>query len=158
MRPVSTHGLRIADYCSYRGLLVLSGVDLAFKGGNDHIIRSDDGKTALWAGAIDDVWDLGKPVGSGGPWKDSLVAAGAVSDPYLMTGYDRKRLSLRSDITTAIRVEVDISGMGDWQTYRTFEASPDQEMEHLFPDSFQAYWIRFHSAKAATVTTWLEYE
>jgi len=158
VRPVSTHGLRIADYCSYRGLLVLSGVDLAFKGGNDHIIRSDDGKTALWAGAIDDVWDLGKPVGSGGPWKDSLVAAGAVSDPYLMTGYDRKRLSLRSDITTAIRVEVDISGMGDWQTYRTFEASPDQEMEHLFPDSFQAYWIRFHSAKAATVTTWLEYE
>jgi hypothetical protein len=158
VRPVSTHGLRISDYCSYRGLFVLSGVDMAFEGDNHHLIRSDDGKTALWAGAIDDVWDLGKPVGSGGPWKNTPVAAGAVSDPYLMTGYDRKRLSLQADKATAIRVEIDVSGMGDWQVYETFEIDPVQEAEHLFPDSFQAYWVRFHSENAATVTAWLDYE
>jgi hypothetical protein len=33
-----------------------------------HIIRSDDGKAAVWAGTIDDLWKLGKPSGTGGPW------------------------------------------------------------------------------------------
>jgi len=36
---------------------------------NDRVIRSDDGKAAVWAGVIDDLWKLGKPHGSGGPWK-----------------------------------------------------------------------------------------
>ncbi len=87
---MATHGLRIVDYCSYRGLLVISGFDPAKAGDNRHVIRSSDGKTGLWVGAIDDLWELGKPVGSGGPWKDTAVKAGEVSDAYLMTGYDGK--------------------------------------------------------------------
>lgn len=50
MRPVTTHGRRITDYCSYRGLLVLAGVSPDAKG--EHIVRSDDGKAALWLGAV----------------------------------------------------------------------------------------------------------
>jgi len=69
VRPVASHDLAITDYCSYRGLLVMSGVNAATAGENRHIIRSEDGKAALWVGAIDDLWTLGKPVGTGGPWQ-----------------------------------------------------------------------------------------
>ena len=112
VRPVSSHNLAIKDFCSYRGLLVLSGVDLQKAGDNRHIIRSDDGKTALWVGAIDDLWSLGKPVGTGGPWKLSKVQADQPSDPYLMTGYDKKTLMLESSTSAKITAEIDITGMG----------------------------------------------
>jgi len=158
VRPVATHGLRIVDYCSYRGLLVVSGVDLARAGENRHIIRSSDGKTGLWVGAIDDLWELGKPVGSGGPWKDTEVKADEVSDPYLMTGYDRKELSLSASAETGIRMEVDLTGMGDWVEYRHFAMEEGTPEVFSFPPSFQAYWVRFRSDRPARVTAWLEYQ
>lgn len=157
VRPVATHGLRIVDYCSYRGLLVISGIDLAQAGDNRHVIRSSDGKTGLWVGTIDDLWQLGKPVGSGGPWKDTAVNAGEVSDAYLMTGYDEKALTLSADQNTKVTVEVDLTGMGDWVAYRGFELEAGKEEKHVFPEGFQAYWVRCRSESSATVTAWLEY-
>jgi len=157
VRPVATHSLRIVDYGSYRGLLVISGVDLAEAGENHHLIRSSDGRTGLWVGAIDDLWELGKPVGSGGPWKDSAVKANETSDAYLMTGYDEKELILSADRATKITVEVDLTGMGDWASYREFVLESGKEVKHVFPDDFQAYWIRCRSESAATVTAWCEY-
>jgi hypothetical protein len=70
VRAVATHNRRIHDFCSYSGLFLMSGV-AADAPANPHILRSDDGRAALWAGAIDDVWKLGKPRGLGGPWRDS---------------------------------------------------------------------------------------
>ena len=67
IRPIATHPFRIHDYASYRGMLVLTGVKPEEAGDNAHIIVSDDVKAAVWAGAIDDLWKLGKPVGQGGP-------------------------------------------------------------------------------------------
>ncbi|NLT70118.1 MAG: hypothetical protein GXX91_05420 [Verrucomicrobiaceae bacterium] len=157
VRPVATHGLRIVDYCSYRGLLVIAGVDLAAAGENRHVIRSTDGKTGLWVGAIDDLWDLGKPVGSGGPWLDTAVQAGEPSDPYLMTGYDRKELRLSAEIATTITVEVDLTGMDDWVVYRTFELAAGAEETHLFPDGFQAYWVRCRAADDTVASAQLDY-
>jgi hypothetical protein len=158
VRPVATHDLRIADYCSYRGLLVLSGVRRDAPTESHHIIHSSDGKTALWVGAIDDIWKLGKPTGHGGPWLDSKVEAGVPSDAYLMTGYDQKSLILRSSVATEIAAEIDISGFGHWQTWRTVSVGGETgEHSYEFPEQFQAYWIRFTSAAAATVTAQLEY-
>lgn len=157
VRPVATHGLRIVDYCSYRGLLVISGIDLAQAGDNRHVVRSSDGKTGLWVGAIDDLWELGKPVGSGGPWKGTAVKAGEVSDAYLMTGYDEKELTLSSDQNTKVTIEVDLTGMGDWVGYREFGLEAGKETKHLFPEGYQAYWVRCRSGSDATVTALLEY-
>jgi hypothetical protein len=157
VRPVATHGLRIVDYCSYRGLLVIAGVDLAQAGDNRHVIRSSDGKTGLWVGAIDDLWELGKPVGSGGPWKNTAVKAGEHSDAYLMTGYDEKELTLSSDQNTKVTVEIDLTGMGDWVSYREFALEAGKEEKHLFPDGYQACWMRCRSEVDAKVTAWLEY-
>lgn len=157
VRPVASHRLRISDYCSYRGLLVMSGIDLKKGEGNRHIIRSDDGKAALWVGGIDDVWELGKPVGHGGPWKDSPVKAGEQSDPYLITGYDRKTLHLESVLATTISMQVDITGMGDWKNVRNFTLDRAGTVDYEFPAAFQAYWVRFVSAKDSTVSAQLNY-
>jgi hypothetical protein len=60
IRPVCSHDLRVTGFGGYRGLFLMSGLMPDAKAG-DHILRSDDAKAALWAGAIDDLWKLGKP-------------------------------------------------------------------------------------------------
>lgn len=157
VRPVATHGLRVSDYCSYRGLLVISGVDLAAAGENRHLIRSTDGKTGLWVGAIDDLWELGKPVGKGGPWNGTKIKADEPSDPYLMTGYDEKELTISTEAATTVTVEVDLTGMGDWVVYRAFELAAGAEQKHQFPDGFEAYWVRCRAADDTVATAEFEY-
>jgi hypothetical protein len=158
MRPIATHHLRITDYCSYRGLLVFAGLAPDAKG--DHIVRSDDGKTALWLGAEDDLWALGKPRGEGGPWKDSSVQAGQPSDPYLMTNYDRKSLTLLSDAKEPVvfTVEVDFLGNGNFHEYAKLTTESGKPLQHSFPAGYSAKWIRFTASKATTATAVLHYE
>src|SRR5690554_8237578 len=84
IRPVASHNFRVNDYASYRGMLIMTGINPEEGEGNPHIIVSEDGKAAVWAGVIDDLWKLGKPTGIGGPWKDTSVKADEPSDPYLI--------------------------------------------------------------------------
>ncbi|MGJ8723427.1 MAG: hypothetical protein ACSHYB_02630 [Roseibacillus sp.] len=156
VRPVATHNLAIHDFCSYRGLLILSGIKEDTQSNNPHLIRSDDGKTALWAGAIDDTWKLGKPRGKGGPWKETPVKAGAPSDPYLMTAYDEKHLTLSASIPCTITAQVDLTGDGNWVNYQTFQIS--ENIDHTFPKAFSAYWIRFVSNEDTKASAILEYK
>lgn len=159
VRPISSHNLRIHDYASYRGLLVMTGLDPAASSG-EHIIRSEDGAAALWAGAIDDLWKLGKPVGQGGPWKDTRVKAGKASDPYLIGFYDKKSLRLSHDAAEAVRfrIEVEPMGHGPWMLYEEVTVQPGESFEHVFSDHFQARWIRFVADKDCQATAWLRYE
>ncbi|MEN9991733.1 MAG: hypothetical protein RLZZ224_1435 [Verrucomicrobiota bacterium] len=156
-RPVATHDRMIHDYCSWHGLLLFTGVETK-PNDNSHIIRSADGKAALWAGVIDDVWKLGKPRGLGGPWKDQAVKSGTASDPYLMTGFDQKSLEIKSDQDTTILIEVDLSGYGNWVTYQSVPVKAGKAFAHRFDDAFSAYWIRFTSSADATVSAQLTYQ
>ncbi len=159
IRPVSSHNLAVKDYCSYRGLFVMSGIDLDAVGDNPHVIVSEDERAALWVGAVDDLWTLGKPVGVGGPWYRSHVGAEEFSDPYLIRGYDRKRLEVVADRPTTVSIQVDITGDGDWRLYKMIDlAEGELAASHVFPEGFQAYWIRFASSRNATLTTELVYD
>lgn len=160
VRPVATHNLRVHDYCSYRGLFVMTGVDLSRAVRNSHILRSTDGRAAVWAGAIDDVWKLGKPRGTGGPWKRTAVTAGIPSDPYLLTGYDQKRITFSHESTASLRfrVETDITGTGIWTTYDSFDVPPGSEVRHVFPRAYSAYWLRVTSDHDGVATAQLQYD
>ena len=160
IRPISTHNYHINDYASYRGMLVLTGVTPKEGKGNPHIVVSGDGKAAVWVGVIDDLWTLGKPVGQGGPWKDSKVKAGVPSDPYLIAFYDKKELSLshQSDKDVVITVEVDPTGNGDWMEYASYMVKPGESLVQHLPESFQARWIRFISDTDTKATAWLSYK
>jgi hypothetical protein len=159
IRPVASHNLRINDYASYRGLLVMTGIDFQSATKNEHIIVSDDKKAAVWAGVIDDLWKLGKPIGHGGPWKNTAVKANEPSDPYLIGFYDKRTLQLSHKATTPITftVEADPVGIGTWMPYKTFTVKPGQTLDFVFPKDFQARWVRFKTDKPCEATTLLQY-
>lgn len=163
MRPIATSDAAVHDYCSYRGLLVLSGIEPSARIAgldNRHLIRSDDGKAAVWVGAADDLWQLGKPRGFGGPWKNSDVTAGKPSDPYLMTSYDKKQITLANhgDIETTITVELDATGDGRFAAYQSFKLAPGAKETFVFPDWINAYWVRTVSSATTNATAQLTYE
>jgi len=158
LRAIASHNRYIHDFCSYRGLFIMSGIATDAPDDNKHIIKSDDAKTALWAGAIDDIWKIGKPRGKGGPWLGTVVEAGQTSDPYLMTGFDQKTLQLRSSKNSKVTAQIDLTGTKNWVDYKTFELEKGHLTGHAFPKEFQAYWIRFLSDKNATITAQLIYQ
>ena len=160
IRPVASHNFRINDYASYRGMLIMTGIDPKAGKDNPHIIFSDDKKAAVWAGVIDDLWKMGKPVGHGGPWKNSQVKADEPSDPYLIGFYDFKKLSLSHDSKEPVsfKIEVEPVGHGPWMTYKEVTISQGETFEYIFPDNFQARWIRFKTDKDCKATAWLIYE
>ena len=159
IRPVCSHDLRVTDFGGYRGLLMISGIRPDAPAG-EHILRSDDGKAALWAGVIDDLWKLGKPRGEGGPWKDSQIKAGEASDPYLLWGYDRRSLTLEHDLNVPqhFRVELDLTGTGVWVTWQHREVSPGEQVRLELEPAVQARWLRVTASEDCTATAWLTYE
>ncbi len=156
VRPVATHNLSIHDYCSHMGLLFFTGIDADTQ--SEHIFRSADGKAAIWAGVVDDLWKLGKPRGKGGPWKDSPVKAGVPSDPYLMTAYDQKSVELTASSAARITLEIDVDGTGIWVPYKAFKVKAGKPVSHTFPEGFSAYWVRAVSDTDTTATAIFTYE
>lgn len=159
LKPVATHNKRIFDFCSWRGMLAISGVRADVRSG-DHLVHSDDGDVGLWFGDIDDLWKLGKPTGTGGPWHESEVKAGERSDPYLMTGYDRKTLTLShsSEQAVTVTVEVDVTADGRYVEYARFAVEPNERFTHVFPDGYAAHWVRLTADRDTTATAEFRYE
>ncbi|MCU0748886.1 MAG: hypothetical protein MUF13_04995 [Akkermansiaceae bacterium] len=157
IRPVSSHNLAISDFTSYRGLFVMTGIEPGVS--SPHIIRSEDGKAAVWAGAIDDLWKLGKPTGKGGPWLESDVKAGLASDPYLFTGYDQKSIELsnKGAADASFTIQLDPTGEGDWVDYQKFDLKAGATLKHEFPEACQAYWLRVVSSIDTKASAQLEY-
>lgn len=158
IRPVSSHNFRIHDYASYRGMIVITGLNKDVNAG-EHIVVSSDEKAAVWLGAIDDLWEMGKPTGHGGPWKNATVKAGEPSDPYLIGFYDKRSLEIshQSAQPVTFRIEVEPIGHGPWMLYKEVKVNQGETFKYNFPAGFQARWIRFIADKECTATAWLEY-
>ena len=157
MRPVCTHNKQITDFVTWNGLLVIAGLKADAKA-SAHVYKSKGTDTSLWFGGIDDLWKFGKPVGVGGPWKNTMVKAGVPSDPYLMTGYDKKNLELTADKDCTITVEVDIDHWTGFHKYKSFKVKAGEKLTHKFPKGFAAHWVRVKADKDAKATAWFIYE
>jgi hypothetical protein len=159
MRPICSHGKAIRDYVVWRGLLVLSGVDRNAPA-DGHVFRAAQEGPALWFGGFDDLWRLGAPVGIGGPWKNTPVAANVPSDPYLMTGFDRKELTLRhnSRQDVSFLLELDVNNTGVFQPYSTIQVPSTETVVFRFPEHFCAHWLRLTPDHATVATAQLVYE
>ena len=159
IRPVCSHDLRIQDFGGYRGMFLMTGLRADAAAG-PHVLRSSDGKAALWAGVTEDLWKLGKPRGEGGPWKQTAVKAGQPSDPYLLWGYDRRALSLEHDGQQPVQfeVELDLTGTGLWVTWLRREVSPGESLRLELEPAVQARWLRVSSSEDCRATAWLIYD
>lgn len=160
VRPIATHNRKIKDFVSYRGLICMSGISMDAPKNNPHIVWSNDGKCAVWVGVVDDLWKFGKARGIGGPWKNTAVKANEPSDPFLMTGYDNKRVTLSNNGSEAvnIRLEVDLTGTGIWVPCKTFAVAATATLDYAFPKEFAAYWVRAVSDKDTTASVTFFYE
>lgn len=143
LQPVCSHGRQIYDFCTWRGLLVMSGTKRDASPDGNYFGSSDAG---LWFGHIDDLWKFGKPVGRGGPWKDSAVKQNEPSDPYLMAGYDQKSITLSHDrprdVIFAIEVDIDHTG---WHKYKKITVPAGKATTHKFEPGYSAHWLRVTS-------------
>ncbi len=158
IKPIATHRRQIMDFCTWRGLLVLSGVRASAKP-DGHCFISADGQAGVWLGCLDDMWRMGKPVGHGGPWKDTTVKAGAFSDPYLMTGFDAKTLTLSHDRADAVEFKLEVNfDHQQWQAYRTISVPAGAGETLTLPAGPFAHWLRVKTAKDCRATATLVYE
>ena len=161
IRPVASHNFRINDYASYRGMLIITGIKPGAAEANSHIIKSEDGKAEIWAGVIDDLWKMGKPVGHGGPWKNSIVKAGENQILTLldfMTEEFLKYLTM-NHIPVTFTIEVDPVGHGPWMSYKEVTVNPGKTFEYRFPDNFQVTMDQIYfRSKKCKATALLTYE
>lgn len=159
LRPVATHGnFFICDYCTWRGLLAMTGIMRFGRSANPRIVTGDGERctAAVWLGVVDDLWKYGKPRGHGGPWLDAEVKKGVPSDPYLMTGYDRKTVNVRASGDAMITLEIDITGCGTWAKLKNYKVGADSVKDDL--SSIRAYWVRAVSDRDCTATVQFVYE
>lgn len=154
IRPIATH-LRICpDFVHWRGALVLAGDQ------TDNAVGQP--QSGLWFGSIDELASWGKPSGWGAIWRHDAVRAGEPSDPFLMTGFDRKSLHLLLEDELAspvdIALEVDFLGDGTWANYATFPLrGKGAYAHHEFPDAFSAHWVRARASRDAQLTAQFHY-
>jgi hypothetical protein len=157
IKPVASHHRQVMDFCTWRGLLVISGTKPDAQP-DGQFFRSPDG-VGLWCGAIDDLWKFGKPVGRGGPWCNTPVLPGRPSDPYLMNGYDRKRVELRHDAAEEVVLTIEVNfDHSDWREYQALCVPAGHAVTHEFPLGFAAHWVRMTSRHPCRATATFTYE
>ncbi len=157
IRPISTHLWVHGDFCSWNGMMVIGADNTSHEGGAN--VQSAEPQSGLWFGKTDDLWNLGKASGWGGPWWEDEVEAGAVSDPYLMTGFDKKVLHLSQESAGEAEfiIEVDFQGSGKWNRYATISVPASGYEHHVFPPGFSAHWLRIRAKSSCRATAQLHY-
>jgi hypothetical protein len=150
--PVCRHLRIIGDFCSWNGMVVLAGDQTTpIRDSNPFVGQPQANLRFL---NTDDLWRFGgRPAGWGGPWWETEVEPGRPSDPFLMTGFDRKCLHVSHEGDEPLRaaIELDFQGTGAWCRYAEIETS-DGYAFHAFPDALGAHWARLVPDRAARMT------
>lgn len=156
IKPVCQHLRMVADFCTWKGLLVLAGNQGTACSSN---LLIGEPQANLWFGVTDDLWRFGKPQGWGGPWWDTPVKSDEPSDPYLMTGFEHKclHLSHRADFALRFTIEVDFRGDDDWHVYDVVSVGPHGYHPIVFPTGFSAHWMRVSANGDCVATAQLAY-
>lgn len=151
IKPISYHLRIVPDFVFWRGMLVLAGDQ------TDHGVGQP--QSGLLFQNIDDLWNYGKPTGWGAVWQDEPVHANSTSDPYLMTGFDKKSVHFinKGEEDIEFSIEVDVMGNDEWNTYKTIKVEPNGYSHYEFPDGYSAHWVRIKANKASTVTVQFVY-
>ena len=157
IRPISTHLWVHGDFCSWKGLFIVGADNTSYEDGGN--LQSAEPQSGIWIGKTDDLWNLGKPKGWGGPWWEDSIKADTPSDPYLMNGFDQKVLHLSHNSKESVNftIEIDFQGNGKWNTYTEVEVPANGYAPHVFPQGFCAHWVRVVANKACKATAQFHY-
>ncbi|MEA1878986.1 MAG: hypothetical protein U9N86_19245 [Bacteroidota bacterium] len=158
IKPITTHNRMIIDFCSWRGMMVISGTRTTAEP-DGHYVNDPDLGTGLWLGTIDDLWSFGRASGTGGPWNNSRVKAGELSDPYLMLGFDEKTLFLSHDSQETVTFELlaDFVGEGEFRLIQVIQVNSGEGATVEFEEGFSANWVRIRADRKCRATAWFTY-
>lgn len=183
VRPISTHLRCVTDITMFKGLVVMGsnqlsphmeldwwrddrseneGVDtgtaMDLSKRLDNNPTGGESQVGLWFGHLEELWSYGKPKGWGAVWLEEDIEEGTVSDPYLMTGYDKKCLHLRNhgDQPMEIAIELDALGNGAFGVWRS-EAVESDCLSVIDLSGINAHWIRVTSRSAGNASALLHY-
>ncbi len=143
IRPITTHNKQIYDFCSWRGMLVLSG-NFTNATNDAHYRKTADGKAGLWFGNVDDLFKMGTPKGIGSTWKEAAVTANTPSLPYLMQGYADKKAVLTHNLSETVNFTFEVDYMADGKFVKALSVpvKAGETLTYTFPDGFNAQWVR----------------
>lgn len=80
---------------------------------------------------------------------------GVPSDPYLMTGYDRKTVSMCASVDATITLEIDITGCGTWAGLKSYKVGKELASDDL--GAVRAYWVRAVSDRDCKASVQFDY-
>jgi len=151
IKPISYHLRIVPDFCFWRGMFVMAGDQ------TDHGVGQP--QSGLLFQNIDDLWNYGKPRGWGAVWQNDTISAGDISDPFLMTGFDKKVLHLKNegDNDVQITIEVDFLGNETWEQYKTISLKSKSYTHYIFPDGYSAHWVRLKTDSNTVITAQFVY-
>lgn len=88
--PIGSHLRYVPDFCDWNGKLVLATDETSIQGNP----LAGQPQSNLWFGEYDDLKKWGPASGYGGPWIEDDVKANTPSDPFLVSGFDRRIVHL----------------------------------------------------------------
>lgn len=151
IKPIAYHLRIVPDFVFWRGMFVMAGDQ------TDHGVGQP--QSGLLFQNIDDLWNYGKPSGWGAVWQDEKVSANEISDPFLMTGFDKKTVHFmnKGEAPVQFILEVDVMGNEEWNTYKSIQVDPGSYVHYEFPDSYSAHWVRVKVDTESLVTVQFVY-
>jgi hypothetical protein len=164
--PVASHLQIVSDITKYNDKLVLGGDDTPwwvetpnnlFSPGNMFV---DKPNSNLRFVNYDELFNWGMPYGNGGPWYNTSVVAGQASQPYLLSGFDKRVIHFVHNFAGNVNftIEIDSAGDNNWTTYQQISVPVGTYKYLILPPSLNAVWIRFKTDQSASsVTTYLSY-
>ena len=150
IRPRANYLKVVGDFCAWNGKVVLGCDDSArnefmnrrsVKGAIKGPAKSHSNLVFLDADGLD---RMGPPIGNAIVWNREDIAAHAVTDPYLLAGYDFKWAWVSEGTFT---VEVDADGTGAWKRAGTLRAGGNDL------SSLTGEWVRLRATAASRNTT-----
>ncbi len=103
---------------------------------------------------------LGKPRGTLGVWRDTLVRRGEPSDACLATGYDRKHRTVfhKSGGLVSFNLQTDFVGNSAWAQVTQLTVPVGRELVYRLPEAFGAYWLRLVANDNTVATATFTYD
>lgn len=107
VEPVSNHARTVTDFTSWNGYLVLaSNQNTPQAGDPPKYPTAGQSDSGLLLTTTDALWSYGKPHGEGLWYDNEAVTAGAMSEPMLIRGYEKRSLFVSSSAATDVEVWV----------------------------------------------------
>ena len=158
IKPRSTYLKVIGDFCRYKNRIAIGCDDTANREflnrrkAKGHL-AAPQSQSNLWFIEPEMLDQIGPVIGRGAVWLNDKVQANEPSDPFLISGFQKRALHLVTDQKAKLIIEIDTKGNGKWAEFEEVEI--DGYAWYRFDPDLNATWVRLRSANSlGKATAW----